>query len=63
MKGTWTKPQLITLVRGTPEEAVLIACKLATPGQSAPNFVGTACICPTGDGAGSCAQCETTSNS
>ncbi len=26
-KKPWTKPQLIVLVRGKPEESVLLACK------------------------------------
>ncbi len=26
-KKVWTKPQLIVVVRGRPEEAVLLACK------------------------------------
>ena len=27
MKKRWVKPQLVVLVRGKPEESVLIACK------------------------------------
>ncbi len=31
-KKTWTRPQLIVLVRGKPEESVLQACKTTTSG-------------------------------
>jgi hypothetical protein len=40
MKRTWTTPQLVELVRGTPEEAVLIACK--TAGLPGAGLSGTA---------------------
>jgi len=32
-RRAWSKPELIVLVRGKPEEAVLGACKLATGGS------------------------------
>ncbi len=36
-KRQWTKPQLIVLARGTPEEAVLAACKeIEHPGSFTP---------------------------
>jgi len=31
-KKTWAKPQLIVLVRGKPEESVLLACKTPASG-------------------------------
>jgi hypothetical protein len=36
-KKTWEKPQLIILARGTPEESVLLACKLVKSGSSQNN--------------------------
>jgi hypothetical protein len=33
-KKTWSKPELIALVRGKPEEAVLLVCKGAGTGVS-----------------------------
>ncbi len=33
----WERPALVTLVRGTPEEAVLGACKHAAHSESFPN--------------------------
>ena len=30
----WTKPQLIVLARGTPEESVLVGCKVNNPKAS-----------------------------
>jgi hypothetical protein len=32
VKKAWKKPELIVLVRGRPEEAVLAACKTGTEG-------------------------------
>jgi hypothetical protein len=29
MKKQWTKPQIVVLHRGRPEEAVLVVCKIA----------------------------------
>ena len=39
VKKTWSKPELIVLVRGKPEEAVLVACKgfVQTTGDSTSN--------------------------
>jgi hypothetical protein len=53
MKKAWEKPQLIVLVRSTPEEAVLTGCKNANvsgPGVGAQN-------CTPGDVA--CIECDT----
>jgi hypothetical protein len=43
MKRTWTTPQLVALVRGAPEEAVLVACKAANV-QTAPNATASGCM-------------------
>ena len=40
--STWSTPQLINLVRGRPEEAMLIACKSA-PASSGPDNTFNAC--------------------
>jgi hypothetical protein len=37
MESKWVKPELIILVRGLPEEAVLASCKLAFSGSSPGN--------------------------
>ncbi len=34
-KKTWTEPELIVLVRGNPEEAVLWVCKESSSGSGA----------------------------
>ncbi len=36
MKKVWSKPKLISLYRGRPEEAVLGVCKTTETGQSGP---------------------------
>ena len=38
MKSNWNTPQLVMLVRGKPEETVLLSCKSGTPeaGLAAP---------------------------
>jgi hypothetical protein len=60
-KKPWSEPILVELARGGPQEAVLLTCRLATPGTPvAPGTVGTQCICPTN---GECAQCQTLSES
>jgi hypothetical protein len=33
-KRRWTRPQLIVLARGTPEESVLLHCKTMNPNQA-----------------------------
>jgi hypothetical protein len=48
MPKTWQKPILIVLLRGKPEEAVLISCKTALSAPSSPNNIGGACFCPSG---------------
>ena len=52
-KKTWSKPELIVLVRGKPEEAVLAGCKLdfptgvSPPGKWGPRITGiTGHPCP-----------------
>ncbi len=37
MKKVWSKPKLISLYRGRPEEAVLGGCKTIDTGQSGPH--------------------------
>ncbi len=32
MKKVWEKPQLVVLVRGNPEESVLLLCKMGSEG-------------------------------
>ena len=51
----WRKPELIEIVRGKPEEAVLTACKVGQPGTSSPSAPGIGCqtLAP-----GPCAFCE-----
>ena len=34
IKMEWTKPQLIVLARGMPEESVLVNCKTMNPNQA-----------------------------
>ena len=36
-KKQWTKPQLVVLTRGTPEESVLVGCKLSNNPSPGPN--------------------------
>ena len=38
MKKEWTKPKLISLYRGRPEEAVLLVCKLVEDGGTGPDI-------------------------
>ncbi len=45
-KKTWTEPELIVLVRGKPEEAILGSCK----SQIYPIGPGTPAHCSDGDG-------------
>ena len=56
-KKTWSKPELIVLVRGKPEEAVLGTCKIDAggEGQMGPNVSQYDCwysdcttLCPSG---------------
>jgi hypothetical protein len=37
MRKEWTKPKLISLYRGRPEEAVLAGCKINTAPTSGPD--------------------------
>lgn len=45
-KHPWHTPQLILLVRGTPEEAVLVACKLSSEiaPHSGPGVTYSGCL-------------------
>jgi hypothetical protein len=66
MKQTWNKPQLVVLVSGKSEEAVLVACKTGqspNPGPSLNGSPGTYYqVCtqePVGSGlAYACSNCE-----
>ena len=45
MKKTWTKPELVMLVRGKAEEAILMACKVqGNPTGALTNEVGSDCL-------------------
>ena len=60
-KKKWSAPMLVELVRGAPEEAVLVACRLSTPGTPiSPRTLGTGCVCPINE---VCASCHTLSGS
>jgi hypothetical protein len=52
MESKWKKPELIILVRGLPEEAVLASCKLALSGSNS-GVEDVACV-----GAVYCANCN-----
>ena len=58
-KMQWTRPQLVVLARGTPEESVLLQCKTMNPNQP---FQGPADIiqqdtCAMGE-LGNCSNCS-----
>ena len=56
----WTRPELIVLVRGRPEEAVLVTCKEGFTGsKTGPSNGDTACLNPRN----SCAMCSADSPS
>ena len=42
-KSKWSKPKLIILTRGKPEESVLVACKSEGGGNNAPLINATMC--------------------
>jgi hypothetical protein len=44
MKKPWSKPRLVVLVRGKPEEAILISCKAANATTGDPMQWQVACI-------------------
>ena len=46
-KKTWSKPEMIVLVRGRPEEAVLMACKFegSSPTTSGQGWVACSVGC------------------
>ena len=53
-KKHWSEPRLLELVRGAPEEAVLLACRTTQPGTSAPVTTGIGCYCMNH----ACTNCE-----
>jgi hypothetical protein len=55
----WTKPQLIVLTRGTPEERVLTHCKTMNPNQpfQGPNDLIQQDTCAHGV-PGNCSNCQ-----
>jgi len=62
MSGTktqWTKPQLIVLAKGTPEESVLTNCKTMNPNQpfSGPTDPVAQDTCASGT-ATNCSPCQ-----
>ena len=50
MKKDWTKPKLISLYRGRPEEAVLNACKAVFQANGPDNVDETTGDCEVGSG-------------
>ena len=58
MKSRWTKPELIVIARGTPEESVLLHCKrIAAPWAASPLAVGQA-GCDKAELDGNCGACQ-----
>ena len=43
MKKEWTKPKLVSLYRGRPEESVLSSCKTSATGVPGPDGLGYDC--------------------
>jgi len=58
MKKAWEKPRLIVLVRGKPEEAVLLFCKTFFGGVQGPEWLGMDCTLDT-DPLGLCSDYTT----
>jgi hypothetical protein len=55
IKKTWIKPELIKIVRGTPEEAVLSSCKtIGGAGSLTPGTDYSSCFQQAGTTCGSC---------
>ena len=56
----WTKPQLVVLARGTPEESVLVNCKTMNPNQPAtgPNDLVYQDTCAHGEDYLNCSNCQ-----
>jgi hypothetical protein len=52
-KKVWIKPELIVLLRGSPEEAVLTGCKVGSVAGSSGNANAECWVRP-----GSCASCD-----
>lgn len=59
MKDRWSKPQLIILARGTPEENVLVGCKTQGGVGVSPQTAQTGCI----QDCANCVQCAEIVNS
>ncbi len=60
-KIQWTKPQLIVLARGTPEEAVLLVCKnqeFDDNAQIGADTIAQTLCNRTKDDPGNCAACH-----
>jgi hypothetical protein len=59
-RRAWSKPELIVLVRGGPEEAVLQTCKIAlrTPGGTGGYYTGCNLDLDPGSGV-NCSWCST----
>ena len=55
----WTKPELIVLVRGKPDEAVLFYCKEGIGGALSSGDVDRQCMLP----AGRCQVCNSVNDS
>jgi hypothetical protein len=53
-RKTWTRPELVVIVRGEPEEAVLTACKSWWEGANGFDSINYACLAI----AGTCADCS-----
>jgi len=60
-KKLWKKPELVVLVRGRPEEAVLAVCKDPSLGGVDPSDEEQACCTPPGDQG--CIECSDHSES
>ena len=58
MEKVWSKPKLIVLTRGRPEESVLDACKDGAPAFQDSGGVETACQAAALP-SGYCADCDT----
>ena len=55
MKEAWEKPKLVVLVRGKPEENLIINCKHWQVNPEGPNASVTACT----GGTAACTECIT----
>ncbi|MDD1650523.1 MAG: hypothetical protein LUO80_09045 [Methylococcaceae bacterium] len=59
-KTEWTKPQLIVLARGTPQESVLVNCKTMNPNMPAtgPTDLLYQDTCAHGANYNNCSNCQ-----